>query len=151
MESSLLAAHVACFQSVCRKRRDAKRRATIEFESFDATANVVVAKVFKARRGFFAVVEKKEEEEEEEEEEGTLTLMFPVRFRPIFLRFASSSSRVVARGVFQRSGFQFALMKERYFSFVSLKVFVARKRARALTILTFSHFRDNRKTTRNRK
>ena len=146
--SSLLAAHVACFQSVCRKRRDAKRRATIEFESFDATANVVVAKV--KARGFFAVVEKKEEEEEEEEE-GTLTLMFPVRFRPIFLRFASSSSRVVARGVFQRSGFQFALMKERYFSFVSLKVFVARKRARALTILTFSHFRDNRKTTRNRK
>ena len=145
--SSLLAAHVACFQSVCRKRRDAKRRATIEFESFDATANVVVAKV--KARGFFAVVEKKEEEEEEEEE-GTLTLMFPVRFRPIFLRFASSS-RVVARGVFQRSGFQFALMKERYFSFVSLKVFVARKRARALTILTFSHFRDNRKTTRNRK
>ena len=145
---SLLAAHVACFQSVCRKRRDAKRRATIEFESFDATANVVVAKV--KARGFFAVVEKKEEEEEEEEEEGTLTLMFPVRFRPIFLRFASSS-RVVARGVFQRSGFQFALMKERYFSFVSLKVFVARKRARALTILTFSHFRDNRKTTRNRK
>ena len=144
--SSLLAAHVACFQSVCRKRREAKRRATIEFESFDATANVVVAKV--KARGFFAVVEKKEEEEEEEE--GTLTLMFPVRFRPIFLRFASSS-RVVARGVFQRSGFQFALMKERYFSFVSLKVFVARKRARALTILTFSHFRDNRKTTRNRK
>ena len=143
--SSLLAAHVACFQSVCRKRRDAKRRARIEFESFDATANVVVAKVFKARV-FFAVVEKKEEEEEEEEE-GTLTLMFPVRFRPIFLRFASSSSRVVARGVFQRSGFQFALMKERYFSFVSLKVFVARK----VTILTFSHFRDNRKTTRNRK
>ena len=140
--SSLLAAHVACFQSVCRKRRDAKRRATIEFESFDATANVVVAKV-KAR--FFAV-----EKKEEEEEEGTLTLMFPVRFRPIFLRFASSS-RVVARGVFQRSGFQFALMKERYFSFVSLKVFVARKRARALTILTFSHFRDNRTTTRNRK
>ena len=70
--SSLLAAHVACFQSVCRKRRDAKRRARIEFESFDATANVVVAKV------------KKEEEEDEEEEEGTLTLMFPVRFRSTF-------------------------------------------------------------------
>ena len=109
--SSLLAAHVACFQSVCRKRRDAKRRATIEFESFDATANVVVAKV--KARGFFAVVEKKEEEEEEEEE-GTLTLMFPVRFRSIFLRFASSSL-VVARVVFQRSGFQFALMKEIFF------------------------------------
>jgi len=142
--SSLLAAHVACFQSVCRKRRDSKRRATIEFESFYATANVVVAKVFKARRGFFAVVEKKEEEEEEEEE-GTLTLMFPVRFRPIFLRFASSSSRVVARGVFQRSGFQFALMKERYFSFVSLKVFVARKRARAdhPYVLSFSRQQEN--------
>ncbi len=106
---SLLAAHVACFQSVCRKRRDAKRRATIEFESFDETANVVVAKV-KAR--FFAV--EKKEEEEEGEEEGTLTLMFPVRFRSIFLRFASSSL-VVARVVFQRSGFQFALMKEIFF------------------------------------
>ena len=99
--SSLLAAHVACFQSVCRKRRDAKRRATIEFESFDATANVVVAKVFKAR-GFFAVVEKKEEEEEEEEE-GTLTLMFPVRFRPIFYalrrRRRASSREEFSRGV----------------------------------------------------
>ena len=67
MESSLLAAHVACFQSVCRKRRDAARRATINLK-VSTTANVVVAKVFKARRGFCR--RREEEEEEEEEEEG---------------------------------------------------------------------------------
>ena len=73
-QKALLAAHVACFQSVCRKRREAKRRAAIEFESFDATANIVVAK---------ARVKKRDDEDiekkEEEEEGGTLTLMFPVR------------------------------------------------------------------------
>ena len=74
-QKALLAAHVACFQSVCRKRREAKRRAAIEFESFDATANIVVAK---------ARVKKRDDDDEdiekkEEEEEGKLTLMFPVR------------------------------------------------------------------------
>ena len=79
-QKALLAAHVACFQSVCRKRREAKRRAAIEFESFDATANIVVAKArVKKRDDDDEDIEKKEEVEEEEEEEGKLTLMFPVR------------------------------------------------------------------------
>ena len=77
-QKALLAAHVACFQSVCRKRREAKRRAAIEFESFDATANIVVAKARVKKRDDDEDIEKKEEEEEEEEE-GKLTLMFPVR------------------------------------------------------------------------
>jgi len=78
---SLLEAHASFFQSACEKKQRTTQKNRIEFTSFDASANVLLLKIYRvvvAAAAAGDAVVSCEGNEAKSEEEGELTLMFPV-------------------------------------------------------------------------